>query len=137
MGDTNSPNMVLYKPGIRIACRPYPAHTAPIKPPISVCEILAGILNHSVNAHHVIAPTNAAITTCAVVAWALTSSAPIVLATAMPSKYGPTPKPSAAKSSACRGPSALEDTIVATIEAEAWTPFKYPYRSARTGMIAM
>ena len=84
------------------ALLPLLTSTAPINPPKSECDELAGIPGHHVISFHKMAASTAAATTETVTAYSSTKSRPIVLATAVPKRNGPINSAAAAISSARR-----------------------------------
>ncbi len=131
MGEANNAIRIFSNPASRMAPQPAPITTAPIKPPIRACEELLGKPRYHVSRFQTIALVNAANKTASLMAPAITTSSPMVLATATPKMKGPKNSASAVIPNARRGESARDEIMVATTLLESWMPFKKSNRNAR------
>ncbi len=110
----NNANRILVRPSIWMAENPNPINAAPTKPPIRAWDELEGMPNHQVIMFQMIAESKAAIAVGTVTASSLTTSVPMVVATATPNRNGPMKFVSADMERAVRGDMALEAMVVAT-----------------------
>ena len=101
-------------------------------PPTSAWEELTGMPRYQVTRFHKLALASAASTTAIVIAPGRTISAPMVWATATPSRNGPEKLAAAASRSAPRALIACEAIIVATMLALSWKPFRKSNSRAMT-----
>jgi hypothetical protein len=108
------------------AWTPAPTITAPISPPNNECDALDGTPKYQVITFQLIAESMAAKMTDIVIWSGWTKSEPMVLATAVPNKNGPTNSAAAATDSACLGRSDLDAITVATTLALLWKPSRKP-----------
>jgi hypothetical protein len=130
-GETNSEINIFHNPATRMACVPAAITTAPTRPPMSAWEELLGNPRNPVSRFHRMAPSMAARITCVLISVGLTTTLPIVFATAIPKIKGPKNSATAVIPWAARMDMAREEIIVATMLLESLTPFRNAYKRAK------
>src|SRR3990172_9279549 len=105
---------------------------APTRPPTSAWDEDEGIPMYQVIRFHAIAATRAALMTLTWITSTLSSSSPIVVATATPKRKGAMKWATAARRSARRGRMELEEMGVATTFELSWKPLRKSKIRART-----
>lgn len=114
IGEIKRASRTFISPSIWIAEIPKPVSAAPTNPPINACEELEGMASHQVIKFHTMAASKAAKAVGTVTASSLTTSVPMVVATATPKRNGPIKLVIADMVKATRGDMALEAITVAT-----------------------